>query len=454
MRNKKFKQIIFDYSSSDSDEEICDYFKLKFEDRELTDYEFLLWMKVFFYIKIDEEHARDKADVEHLDIILKEYNLPIPTNFKTSEDLFDKIKAHEWIKLQDNTGKYLFGPATKAYLNIPSFWVNRSQRSLNVTIAKLKDIVATGDLGKEFADKTRWMEDAAKGLSYFVARYFQQIYKRCEREMSETARKRTFPFANIEKACNDIDEIINVLCYIYEHPEENKGEIRQDCLFAVAVAKLFELKAISGFIALCSFLVDGMFFSFDYKEALLEIAMFLQLQFHNSSLYSIEIPVSKPNLSKPVEERGMSDHTTLMKIYLFDNESTPRVIRIDMPHVGAEGEQYLHFNVFPDKENEKYDHSIITKNIEGIETVLDSIREAMQRECPNLIRFQDSTRDDDKMVLREMEQFNKFDDLTYAYVMHKDVENALSEYNTIMCTKHTSAEDALFEGGMEFYNLI
>ena len=131
MKNKRFKQIEFNYSDKVEDDEIHDYFKLKFEDRELTDYEFLLWVKLFYYMKRKEEASIQEPSPELLEAIRQEYQLPEPTSKPSSSELYEEMRAHEWIKLQDDTGKYLFGPFTDTYLRVPSFSINRFQRSLS-----------------------------------------------------------------------------------------------------------------------------------------------------------------------------------------------------------------------------------------------------------------------------------------------------------------------------------
>ena len=106
MKNKRFKQIEFNYSDNEIEGEVSDYFKLKFEGRELSDYEFLLWVKLFYYMKRKEETSIQEPSPELLEAIRQEYQLPEPTSKPNSLELFGMMQAHEWIKLQDSTGKY------------------------------------------------------------------------------------------------------------------------------------------------------------------------------------------------------------------------------------------------------------------------------------------------------------------------------------------------------------
>ena len=87
MKNKRFKQIAFNYSDKDIESEVHDYFKLKFEERELTDYEFLLWVKLFYYMKRKEETSIQEPSPELLEAIRQEYQLPEPTSKPSSPEL-------------------------------------------------------------------------------------------------------------------------------------------------------------------------------------------------------------------------------------------------------------------------------------------------------------------------------------------------------------------------------
>ena len=175
MKNKRFKQIAFNYSDKDIEGEVHDYFKLKFEDRELTDYEFLLWVKLFYYMKRKEETSIQEPSPELLEAIRQEYQLPEPTSNPSSPELFELMRAHEWIKLQDNTGKYLFGPFSETYLKVPSFSINRFQRSLNITIGKLRKLIGNGDINEELLDKTKWITDCIRGLNYYVSQAYLEL---------------------------------------------------------------------------------------------------------------------------------------------------------------------------------------------------------------------------------------------------------------------------------------
>ena len=186
----------------------------------------------------------------------------------------------------------------------------------------------------------------------------------------------------------------------------------------------------------------------------MNILLFLQCDFHNSLLWRIEFAASPVNFGIPTEQRGQQDHTTQMKIYLFDSKDRPRVIRVDMPHKGEGGEQYLHFNVKPIYEGETYDHQTITHNLDGIQSVLESIREAMNRECLNLIDIKDSDADADDAVLAEMHRFLAYEDMTTKCFLNEQNEALLNHYNVISQTSFTTLKEAVEDAYLYFYSIF
>ena len=453
MKNKHFKQIEFNYSDKDIEGEIHDYFKLKFEDRELTDYEFLLWVKLFYYMKRKEESSIQNPTPELLEAIKQEYQLPEPTNKPSSSELFEKMRAHEWIKLQDNTGKYLFGPFSDTYQKVPSFSINRFQRSLNITIDKLRELIGNGDINEDLFDKTKWIIDCIKGLNHFVSQAYLELLIRTKiANATENEIKESYPYSTHINVCKDILEIIYTLSEAYKQDELASRGYEPEMAFPILLPKYLELKGIAGFSCLSSLVLDAMFFTFDYQDALLSIMFFLHLNFHNSLLWVIEFSASPVNIEVPTENRGQKEHTTQMKIYLFDNKDRPRVIRIDMPHKGERGEKYLHFNVTPTFPDEKFDHLVLTEDLDQVQFTLDSLKEAMLRVCPNLIVIRDSGSADDEAMLHEMQRFLAYEDMTTRYIVKEEQEEALSDYCKVAGSNFYNLNTALEEAYLSFYN--
>ena len=452
MIDKRFKHIIFNYSDNDIETEIHDYYKLKFEDHELTDYEFLLWVKMFYYMKRKEECSDQIPSHELLDSLRKEYQLPIPTDNPDSEELFKKIISHEWIKLQDSTGKYLFGPFSTTYTQVPSFSINRFQRSLHITIGHLRKQIGSGDITTELKEKTRWIIDCIRGVNHFISTFIINVYASQEKRLPQgDLLEYSYPYSSCDKVSREIYEIIMPICEVPQSDWEKDGydeELRMPLL----LPKLIELKGIAGFSCLSGFFLDAMFISFDYFKPLMGILFFIHSQFHNSILWRIEFAASPVNLAIPVEIRGQQDHTTQLKIYLFDCKDRPRVIRVDMPHKGEGNEKYFHFNVNPVFTGEQFDHKVITKDCNHIQSVLESIREAMSRECFNLFEIKDSDADADDDILNEMQRFLVYEDMTTAYIIKDDVEDSLNRYNIIAQTDFSTINEALEDAYLAFYS--
>ena len=452
MKNKRFKQIEFNYSDNEIEGEVSDYFKLKFEGRELSDYEFLLWVKLFYYMKRKEETSIQEPSPELLEAIRQEYQLPEPTSKPNSLELFGMMQAHEWIKLQDSTGKYLFGPFSDTYLRVPSFSINRFQRSLNITIEHLRKLIGNGDINDELLNKTKWITDCIRGLNHFVSQAYLQLFTQYKAtQTTEEEIKESYPYSTHLKACKDILEIIYILSEAHKRNELEAKGYEQEMAFPVLLPKFIELKGIAGYSCLSSLLLDAVFFSFDYTEALLTILFFIHMNFHNSMLWAIEFAASPVNMNVPTEERGQHEHTTQMKIFLFDSKDRPRVIRVDMPHKGDGGERYLHFNVNPTFHGEKYDHLVISEELDQVQFTLDSLKEAVQRECPNLIVVQNSGRAEDDMMLLEMRRFLAYEDMTTEYVVKERKDEALNDYCIITGSKFDNLNAAIEHAYFSYY---
>lgn len=452
MNDKRFKHLAFNYGENELEEDVHDYFKLKFEGRELTDYEFLLWVKLFYYMKHVEERSAQIPSPELLESLRNEYNLPVPSHNPDSQELFQKIISHEWIKLQDSTGKYLFGPFSKSFSQVPSFSINRFQRSLNRTIEFLRIQICNGVITDELREKTRWMIDCIFGENFYVSSFFTSVYSSQEKsEPDESLLKLNYPFSEYEKVCGEIYEIIMSICDI---PQTDwvKEYYDEEMRMPVLMPKYIELKGIGGFSCLSGFLLDAMFFSFDYAAPLMNILFFIHLRFHNSLLWRIEFAASPVNLAVPVEQRGQKDHTTQLKVFLFDSKDRPRVIRVDMPHKGNANEHYLHFNVKPVFQGENYDHQVITHCSEHIETVFDGLREAMNRECLNLYSCRDSDSNDDDNVLAEMQRFLSYEDMATSYIAKENEIATLNQYNTLAQTNFSTLKEALEDAYLLFYS--
>lgn len=452
MINKRFKHIIFNLSGDDIESDVSDYFKLKFNNKELSDYEFLLWVKLFYYMKHNEETSNQSPSPCLLNSIRQEYNLPIPTNDLDSDALFIIMNSHDWIKIQDNTGKYLFGPFSKSEWMVPSFSINRFQRSFNRATDILRSQIISGDITDELREKTMWMLDCIRGLNYYVGHFLGSYVTSHEQDIPDKDHiKQLSPYSDYQNVCKELYGIIMSICNIPKKDWESSG-FANEMRMPVLLPKFIEMKGIAAFSCLSGFFIDASYFSFDYEEPLINILFFLHFNFHNSLLWRIDFAASPLNIGTPVEQRGQKDNTTQLKIYLFDSQDRPRVIRIDMPHKGGEEEKCLHFNVKPVFEGENFDHQVITGNCKQIQFILESVREAMIRECFCLINIKDSNEKADDDILEEMQRFLAYDTISAEYIAKEQEKSALDIYNTKLQTNFSSLHEALENAYLDFYN--
>lgn len=78
----------------------------------------------------------------------------------------------------------------------------------------------------------------------------------------------------------------------------------------------------------------------------------------------MEMATRPVNSDKSSEERGMEDSTTQLKIFLFDRNRVPYLIRVDMPH---KGEPDLHFNIRTAEDKHiAEDHTPIAADSKGL----------------------------------------------------------------------------------------
>jgi hypothetical protein len=79
------------------------------------------------------------------------------------------------------------------------------------------------------------------------------------------------------------------------------------------------------------------------------------------------------------------------------------------------------------------------------------LKEAVLRECPNLIVVQDSGSADDEAMLHEMQRFLAYEDMTTRYVVKEEQEEALNDYCKIAGTDFDNLNAALEDAYFSFY---
>lgn len=432
-------------------DKVRDYFKMKYDDEELSEYEFSLISGIFFYVKSLNIQDVNEDETSFLKIMFECYGLKLPGNIPSFNVLLGEIIGHQWIKIQDSTGKYLYGPYIEMKDYRPSFKITRCQRSFNCSIEKLKHSLTDNQVNAEIAEAGDWLYDAFKGMDFYTAQCLIKWIEHKEGHQTKEKRLRCLPNDTIIGNTEKWWELI----YAYTHigttdetivPGQDKS-LYCESIFVVVEA----LKEMGAFVALCSFFISASFHSENYRIPLLNLACYIIGRFRNSYVYQIEFPASDAHLDIPVNDRKSDDHTTRMKIYLLDKGSIPTVIRIDFPHAG---EEFLHLNIKTINGTDKDDHLQIDIQDGKYEGVLGLVQEAMQRECPLLFNVKDSTKEDDDKVLSDMYLFKHFFCLCMDYLEGKKDSTHFDKLKELMSKEYDDCKDAIFDGRVYFQDKI
>lgn len=449
--NYQFKALQEAARAKEACDQIHDYFKMKYEDETLSEYTMTLISGMFFYIKELEINDVNDDEVDFLKNMFDCYGLALPANIDSFATLLSEMIAHQWVKIQDSTGKYLYGPYEEMKDCCPSFKITRCQRSFNRAIEKLKHALDSNVVNKEIAEAGDWINDAFKGMDYYTALCLIAWIEQKKGSQTKEQRQMCLPNDTIVENTEKWWELI----FAYTHigttddclvPGQDKT-VYCEALFVVVEA----LKEMGAFVTLCSFFIISSFNSVDYGLPLLDLAYYLIRRFQNSYIYQIELPATNANLKIPVDQRKAEEHTTRMKIYLLDKGSIPTVLRVDFPHAG---EECLHLNIRNINGADKDDHLPIKVLNGKYENLLDSVSEGMFRECPQIFNVKDSTSSDDEKVLSDMQMFKLYFCMCIDYLEGKEGSAHLKPFKQMMQKEFSDIQEAIFEGRVYFKSKI
>ena len=145
----------------------------------------------------------------------------------------------------------------------------------------------------------------------------------------------------------------------------------------------------------------------------------------------------------PAVDRCSTDFTTRLKIFLFSNNGSPTLIRIDLPHKGV---PYIHYNVETLDSSGEENHRKIDCEIIDDKDIFTSLLEQVVNECPNLIQWKDSFAEDDKKVLKDMHIFLFLNELSLDYYQEQEDKKHLQLFSEFMGKTYTDIVDAITEG--------
>ena len=408
-------------------------------DADLTIYELLIWKKIVFYVR-DFSVSNESLLKE-----IKEFNLAMPSNLEATR-ILPILQKSDAICFKDNRKEEHFEIVSKdidAYnrycenhkeedleIYLRSFrinsykyqdlMINKWNKSLNDIYAKLYS-----ELAKE--DTSDNIEKLANELFQYLATHVNQVsqffltYSQANKlEMSIDE------FCNIKPIRHQFDfrgfpRMINTICSI-DKSEKHKNSIKYFTLLYPTIILLRGYCAFSTFIAL---FLDAQNIKI-FPSGFSKLIRFMLENFQDSSIYKIETPSSPPIHSDSISSRGAESYTTRLKIYVFDKEMNPILLRFDLPH---KGKDVLHVNVLNLTNNSSLDHYKLEANSPDIDKFFDPIIQQMVIETQNLFIFKNTNKEDDNNVLKNMKDLIYYDELCLLYLFRLSLEDKVEISN-------------------------
>lgn len=412
--------------------EVSNYFKLKF-DGLLTRYQKYIIFKIFAYAN------SFKVSSEDLKSYFSAFNLPIPINMDFDR-IASEIDKHEYVKIQDMTGKEISPSEYELEQCLPSFLLNRIYLSMDKTFVSFDRYIRDGNVNDEGINLLKQLQESLISYNVWIPQYLfnLQYFRGQDVDFQTFCRFRPIPqFFGESKS---IVNFFSAMC----HAQKLKETCHHDTLelFMSMYTMLEQLKGYCSFCCLVGILFDSIHISENYK-VLADMAFFLLFNFRGSCLYKILASVAPLNPKAPAGDRGSIDYTTRLKIFLFTNTGKPTLIRIDLPHKGV---PYIHYNVETLGSSGEENHRKIDGDIIDEENIFKPLLCQISNECPNLIRWMDSFAADDKKVLKDMQIFLLLNELSMDYYMEQENLKHLQSFSELMQKTYTNNIDAIGDG--------
>lgn len=397
-------------------------------DANLTIYELLIWKKLVFYVRYSCMSSADLLKE------IKEFNLAMPSNLEATR-ILPILQKSDAICFKDNIKEEHFEIVSKdidAYnrycenhkeedleIYLRSFkinsykyqdlMINKWNKSLNDIYAKLYSELAKEDtsdnIEKLSNELFQYLATHVNKVSQFFLTYGQA--NKLEMSIDE--------FCHIKPIRHQFDfkgfpRMINTICSI-DKSEKNKNSIKYFTLLYPTIILLRGYCAFSTLIALFLDAQNAEKFSSGFSK----LISFMLENFQDSSIYKIETPSSPPIHSDSISSRGAESYTTRLKIYVFDKEMNPILLRFDLPH---KGKDVLHVNVLNLTNNSPLDHYELEANSPYIDNFFNPIIQQMTIETQNLFIFKNTNKEDDNNVLKNMKDLIYYDELCLLYLFH------------------------------------
>ena len=408
-------------------------------DANLTIYELLIWKKLVFYVR---DSCMSSADLLKE---IKEFNLAMPSNLEATR-ILPILQKSDAICFKDNIKEEHFEIVSKdidAYnrycenhkeedleIYLRSFkinsykyqdlMINKWNKSLNDIYAKLYSELAKEDtsdnIEKLSNELFQYLATHVNKVSQFFLTYGQA--NKLEMSIDE--------FCHIKPIRHQFDfkgfpRMINTICSI-DKSEKNKNSIKYFTLLYPTIILFRGYCAFSTLIALFLDAQNAEIFSSGFSK----LISFMLENFQDSSIYKIETPSSPPIHSDSISSRGAESYTTRLKIYLFDKDMKPILLRFDLPH---KGKDVLHVNVLNLTNNSSLDHYELEANSPYIDNFFNPIIQQMVIETQNLFIFKNTNKEDDYNVLKNMKDLIYYDELCLLYLFRLSSEEKVEISN-------------------------
>ena len=387
------------------DHSVSDYEKLKF-DGILTPTERYLWTSLFKYI---HDYGVTFDDFK---AIIESYYMPKPINIPL-EKVYENLPKHRWVKLQDENGKHLYGPFEELGCQLDFSLIRYLQVQDNI-FTELRSYFdnyhldfGIGKLGSRLRDN---LIITNCSFSQFIINLFLQETGEVPERIKNYGSPDGVTLYHSEVLMSFLGRVIFYGLEIKEESPINAKYLLDGVYSTVKI-----MQGYCAFVSFCSSLLIATLSDEKYHESLLDMMCFFLYNFHNAYIFRIEIPDAPLKEKLSVEERGSEAHTTRMKIYLYDRNRVPYVVRVDMPHKGSDDENKLHFNVETLNGDSALNHQTIDCYNSNPSDLLNVMIENMRRISPGILNIKDSYKEDDKRMLEMMKGFNAYDDMCMAY---------------------------------------
>lgn len=422
---------------------ISDYKKLKF-DGVLTQTERYLWTSLFKYI---HDYGVTFDDFK---AIIELYYMPKPINIPL-EEVYDSLPKHRWMKLQDKNGKHLYGPFEELGCQLDFSLIRNLQVQDNIFTelqSYFDNYHLDFDIGKLGARLRDNLIITNCSFSQFIINLFLQETGELPERIKTYGSPDGITLYHSEVLMSFLGRVI-----FYGLEIKDESPINTKYLLDGFYSTVKIMQGYCAFVSFCSSLLIATLSDEKYHESLLDMMCFFLYNFHNAYIFRIEIPDAPLNEKLSAEERGSDAHTTRMKIYLYDRNRVPYVVRVDMPHKGSDDENKLHFNVDTLDGESALNHQAIVCHNSNPSDLLNVMIENMRRISPEILNIKDSYKEDDKRMLEMMKGFNAYDDMCRAYFYRMEKQIAIDEYNALMGTECKTIEDGVQNGFVTFFTI-